>query len=626
MDDKIKILEEKLEKATDYKEKIELLKALSDTFRKQDINQAISYIKTAISLSLIEKEENDFIDLQIHSIELFLHSKDYKEAFNALEGIQALSDEKKSEKQKARIYYCYGSVYMNLLEYEKAYLALKKSLEIYEKIKYVEGQITAIAGLAGVYNSLGEYKKSIEYYLSAISLTTNMETYSRLYNNIGNVYLDNNDLVHAKDYFIKALHLKKELGSIVHIPNTLINLINLSLSKGEIQQVNIYLNELTELSLKLNSAAVILEIKNVTIQLAIVENDLDRALMLLPELLELVERAEGKEKFKESYKLAVKIYKKTKDFEKALYFHEKLKELDTVENIADAKSKIEKISLSNEMEIIKKQNEIDHLKNVEIKTAYDEINSSLRYAKRIQYASMTEVSDFDDKRTAGFFYFEPKDIVGGDFFFTYTGESFSYFAVADCTGHGVPGALLSMLGSGLLRQIVLSNAGLSPNLILEKMHKQIQQSLKKDNGNAPADGMDMALIKIDFDKKRLEYSGANRPLLLFKKDEIIEIKADKNCLGGINTNETLTFTNHSFDIEKGNRVYLYSDGMVDQFGGEKKKKLGTARLKEFILETIKMRSINKDSNRFFDMMAAWKKNMEQTDDITMMGIEIVKIS
>jgi len=623
MVEKIKILETELEKATDYREKIELLYQLSVIYKGIDIHQALSY---SVEASVLAKGNNDLIEYARHRIlyvEICLGQGNYEELFEILEEVDVILEKQTNIELIYRVTFCRASIYKNLFYYEKSYKLFSESLEIAEKLDNKKMQKKSLGGLAAVFYGLKEFDKAIVYCSKGLEVVETRELEASLHNNIASCYFEIRSYEKALKHLLVALKIKRDLNQHLAVTTTLINLIDVCIATHQLSEAEAYLTELIQIAKVINTVKTNLRTAEKVIRLTIAKDPSRLPFSELEEMLKLAKNFDDKETLKIVFKATYDVYKMSGNFERALYYFEELKKIEEQAKIAETKSKIEGTKLLSQIEIIKKDAEIEHLKNVEIKNAYEEIQASLRYAKRIQIASLSTLTEFKSPFYNGFRGFSPKDIVSGDFYFGFVNDQVSFIAVADCTGHGVPGALLSMLGSSLLRQIIFLNDDSTCGFYLDELHRQIRNVLQQQDPNSPSDGMDIALIKIDFNKMKLEYAGANRPLLGIKKGELFEIKPDKFSIGGIYSSHDLNFKNNIVEIEPLDRFYIYSDGVTDQFGGEKNKKFGSVRLKDFFLNTIKDEGgISSQGTKLFNLLNAWMGNNSQTDDITMIGFEI----
>lgn len=261
-------------------------------------------------------------------------------------------------------------------------------------------------------------------------------------------------------------------------------------------------------------------------------------------------------------------------------------------------------------------------KNILVEQKNRDITDSINYAKRIQEAILPLESQILKNLPASFVLFKPRDIVSGDFYWYAHIEGKNILALVDCTGHGVPGAFMSMIGNSLLNEIVYEKKIYEPAKILNYLNEGVRMSLKQDQqNNETHDGMDVALISIE--GKKLEYSGAHRPLYLIREGTLQEIAADKFPIGGIQSENSRKFKNHVLDLQTNDTLYMFSDGYVDQFGGEKGKKFMSKRFQELLL-SIQEKSAGEQKEILNHTIISWKKNIEQVDDILVIGVKIGK--
>lgn len=252
-----------------------------------------------------------------------------------------------------------------------------------------------------------------------------------------------------------------------------------------------------------------------------------------------------------------------------------------------------------------------------------EITDSIHYAKRIQQAILPADGTIEKALPDSFVLYKPKDVVSGDFYAFFETADCILLAAADCTGHGVPGAFMSMIGKEQLSHIIIEKGVTQPAEILNQLHRGIQKALNQNKGAADEtrDGMDIAICKIEPGKGKLEYAGANRSLWLMRRDGHSEIKANKQPIGGLETEYRTEFTNHEIEFEKGDCIYMFSDGYADQFGGEKGKKY---MLKNFqkLIESISNLPMPQQKEKINESYLAWKGNHEQVDDVLVIGVRL----
>lgn len=271
-------------------------------------------------------------------------------------------------------------------------------------------------------------------------------------------------------------------------------------------------------------------------------------------------------------------------------------------------------------EILAKNHDLSR-KNELIGEQKREITSSIEYAKNIQSAMLPAMSDFKRLFPSSFVFFRPRDIVSGDFYFVSGNEEHALLAVADCTGHGVPGALMSMIGMEKLRDA----AGRSsvPGEMLSHLNRAVKSSLQQE-GAEVQDGMDIVLCRLDRTTMRLAVAGANRPLWIIKNGVLAEYKTEKTAIGGI-TPVDYQFNTENILLESGDMIYLFSDGFADQFGGEGKggggKKFTIRRLRE-LLTGLSQLPVEEQFVGLQTAFDGWKDGLEQIDDVLVIGIRV----
>ncbi len=286
------------------------------------------------------------------------------------------------------------------------------------------------------------------------------------------------------------------------------------------------------------------------------------------------------------------------------------------ERTRELREEKEKVEVINK-EVIQQKAEIEN-KNIEI-------TDSIKYAKNIQEALLPSLVATEKSFTDSFILYLPKDIVSGDFFWHSKHNDIHYIAAADCTGHGVPGAFMSIVGNNLLHEIINQRNISKPGDILLELHKGVKIALNQNNKESERrDGMDIALCAIDLKQNRIEYAGANRPLWLFRKDkgyEIEIIKPTKHPIGGLELEDKRVYENHEISYETGDTFYIFSDGFADQFGGPKGKKFMLSNMQNLIKENID-RSMKDQKANIANAFKLWKDNLEQVDDVLLIGIRL----
>jgi PAS domain S-box-containing protein len=268
-----------------------------------------------------------------------------------------------------------------------------------------------------------------------------------------------------------------------------------------------------------------------------------------------------------------------------------------------------------------------------------DIHDSIEYSRRIQRSFLLDEKEIRFHQNEGFIFFQPRESVSGDFywFINYVlnrqiisesgtvyepGSRILAVAAVDCTGHGVPGAFISMIGNTLLEQTIRNENFRSPAAVLDHVNAGLKKHLNKNNDGSPLrDGMDMALCCIDFDGLQLEFAGANNPCYLIRNGNLMVLSAESQALTASTDIPVKPFSNQKVKLEKGDCLYLFSDGYADQFGGPRGKKFMSKKFKEYLLE-IHLQPMDLQKTLLKETFEKWKGDLDQTDDVLVIGVRV----
>lgn len=260
--------------------------------------------------------------------------------------------------------------------------------------------------------------------------------------------------------------------------------------------------------------------------------------------------------------------------------------------------------------------------NVELEQKTKDITDSIRYAKRIQMAILPDIGMLKKNFAESFVFYQPRDIVSGDFYWFAENDTMFFIAVADCTGHGVPGAFMSMISSTLINKVVFDLGHTRPSEILKHLNSEIKVSLhQQDSIDSSHDGVDIALCVIDKENRVLRFSGAGRPLLHVHAQQLEIYKTNRGGLGGVYNKSVPGFDEVVLPLEKGDCFYMYSDGYTDQFGGAHEHKFSSRALRGLV-SSISGLSMNEQEKHVSEAFNTWKGNEEQCDDVLVIGFRI----
>lgn len=289
------------------------------------------------------------------------------------------------------------------------------------------------------------------------------------------------------------------------------------------------------------------------------------------------------------------------------------------DELAESERILEQKVKERTAEVVRQKEEIER-QSEKLEELYKDVTDSIRYAKRLQDSILPPSSYIERLLPESFVLFKPKDIVSGDFYWMSETEDKILFSAVDCTGHGVPGAFMSLIGANALNQIINTKED-NPAHILNELNRLSSEALNKsEEGIKVRDGMDLALCAISKDMKSLEYAGANNPLYLIRDGEISVTKADKFAIASFEDGKH-QYTNNKFELKKGDTIYIFSDGYADQFGGVKGKKFMYRQFRELLI-SIKDESMTKQEEILNDKIEEWKGSFEQVDDILVIGVRV----
>nr|AOE12546.1 hypothetical protein [uncultured bacterium]CCF99360.1 serine/threonine protein kinases [uncultured Cytophagia bacterium] len=565
---------------------------------------------------------------------------------------------------------------------EKALEYFLKILEIKKELGDKQGMGVSYNNIGNIYKNQGNYEKALEYYSKSLVIREEIgdkKGVGSSYNNIGIIYKDQDNLEKALEYYSKSLAIKEEIGDKKGMGNTCNNIGLIYQNQGNYEKaLECYLKSLAIREEIGDKQGMAYSYGNIGL-IYKDQGNYEKALEYLLKSKNILQEVNTIKDLDETSEALSEVYKKLGKYKQAL----EMKELymETKDSIAkmDAEEELYKFEVDKEYELKKQADSILHADEIiiqqvenlakeeqlksekqrrtgllvivglvlmslgfvfvqlrktraqkvviegqheKLNQSHREITDSINYAKRIQDALMTSAVYIKDVLPESFILFKPKDVVSGDFYWVYRSPKGQiYFTVADCTGHGVPGAFMSMIGTSLLNEFIIENNIEDTAEILTKMREQIIKSLdQKGLQGENKDGMDMALCKYDPKKGTVQYSGAYNPLLHISKNEINQLKGDSQPVG-LHTGKKLPFTNKEIQVSKGDMLYIYSDGFPDQFGGEKGKKYLSGKFKKFLL-SISDKPIDEQNTLIEAEFTNWIGDHEQIDDVCVMGVRI----
>jgi len=525
--------------------------------------------------------------------------------------------------------------YQNLTNYSEAMRFAIESRELYKVVDDKRGEAACLNILGGVYNFLGDLKKRLETNIECLelrrSIADDRAVLSSL-NNIGDTYLSMKDFENALSYFFKCLKFDNLSDNILAIVKCNIAETYFYLNKLELS--NTYVDEGLKHAIVSDYYQIIIAAHILKARISILNKNYKEAILNLDNASKVLSEKDSKEQQFEAYQLYSEVYHHIEDYEKAFLFlnkHNELKDAVLSENNAQKMKKIEfdfqLKSITTEAKQIKEKNElltraftqIESQSN-EIKAKNNAITDSIHYAKRIQRAILPENEKVQKCLQDHFIFYQPKDIVSGDFYWVEQVGDNVVFGVIDCTGHGVPGAFVSLIANNALNKVVLEQGITKPGTIINEVNSIITELFMRSEENI-RDGMDMGICCWNKKENTFQFAGAYNSLFVYRDNKLTEIKGNRESVGASIFNHEKDFVNHQVDIIKGDLIYLSTDGLPDQFGGRFGKKLKWKGFRKLLSEIAEI-PIGKQQIKLTEFFEDWKGNLEQLDDICVLAVKI----
>jgi serine phosphatase RsbU (regulator of sigma subunit) len=519
-----------------------------------------------------------------------------------------------------------GSVYDTYGDYNKAIESCHKAVRICEKNGYEVEEADALAIIGQINMRIGDYQKAIESFEETLRIRSGFNdrmAMSSSYNLLARAHLLNNNFSQSEEYYNKSLELRKETGDTKGLTWTLLGLATLNEKKGDFQKAIHFYRQGLELNKEFQDKRYQLICNTGLSKILIKSGDENTAEVMLNESIGIAKEIHSKPVLADVCLVLSQLHEKKNDFKKSLEYYKEYNRLQESVNTTETANKLKNQQIAFSIEKAQKEAEIYQLRNVELKNAYDEVEKknreivdSINYARRIQRGILPSEELLKKLLPESMLFYLPRDIVSGDFYWLNQYENKIFFTAADCTGHGVPGALLSIIGKiGLDRAI--NEFGLTtPSLILDKLAVLLKETFAS-SGSLMKDGMDIALCAYDPDEKTLEFAGARNSLFLLRDHELIVYKADRQSIES--SDELRPFTNHTIKLKKEDVVYIFSDGYCDQFGGPENKKFMTKNLKSLVTE-IFQKPVSEQKSILENRFLEWKGGNEQIDDVCILGV------
>lgn len=632
-------LELELRKVEAPKEQIKILIQIADEYSVDNAEKVLSTSEKALKLSKKVNDTLSMMECHYQIASAYLDIGNYEKSIDNYRYLESLALTFHDKVFEAKAYYGNGVVNYYLGYLDEALKFWERELVIEKEINDSMGIALTLGNLSAIYVQTGDTIISLKYDEEALQIYREINDEEGIANalyNIAATYIELKRFDEALSYSKEALRLNKKTNKLKSISLSYLNIASIFTSLGELNMSNQYLDSAVAYAKELENLNELSEIYKNVADNYFKNNSFKKAYEYNDEYLDLYASLSKIENRSIVTEMNTKY--ETEKKEKANELLRKQGELDALE-ITSQRYKAYylfgglgvafvlliiifnrfKMSQKQKKQIEAQKMEVEHQKEL-IEEKSTEITDSINYAQRIQQALLKSEEHVSSHFPPHFILLKPKDIVSGDFYWAIEKQGYLYVAVSDCTGHGVPGAFMSMLGIAFLNEINSGENLLTPAEILDELRNRIIRELSQTGSlEGSKDGMDMCLIRLDKDYKEIEWAGANNPLYIVNGSEVKEIKADRQPVAFYDFSKP--FTNHSITIEEPSCLYMFSDGYVDQFGGNKGKKFKTKQYKELLLRIFNQ-DMDKQKVELNLTFENWRGDLEQIDDVCVVGLRI----
>jgi tetratricopeptide (TPR) repeat protein/serine phosphatase RsbU (regulator of sigma subunit) len=645
-----------------------------------DYDEAVTYLDSALA---IREKLNDTLGSAKTLNNLGLAYFNVGEVRTAIEHYKRSYDKRKETSDKkgaSNTLMNIGLCFRTIGEFSTAMIYFSEALQMAELLKDRDLTASAYQNIAILFSDQKRYEKALDYHLIALKVKReggNKKAIANAMGNVGTTYQNLKKYDKALQYQLEALKLREEINDKKGIGTTSNNIAELFIDLEEYKKAQQYCEKSLAIREEINDRT---GVASALANLARVFEKLGRiqdAINTLEKSTREFELLESNTLLTSNYRNLALLYSQQNNFKKAFENQLKYSNLNdslfqesSFRQIAELQTKYESEKKEKEIELLNKENEIKEQRNKKttsllyaicigalivgyviynryqfkqkanrkLELAYSEIEAknkditdSIVYAKRIQDAILPSSEQLKASLPYGFVLFKPKDIVSGDFYWAEVIESISgdrifIFSAVDCTGHGVPGAFLSMVGSSLLTQTVYERGITTPSKILDDLNVSLKGLLIKGRqGEEVKDGMDIAVCSFNDKTGELQYAAAFNPMFIVRRGSagelrLEEIKANKQSIGITDDTAIVPFTNNTLHLNKGDCVYIFTDGFADQFGGPEGKKYKYNQFKELLL-SVNTLTPGEQKQKIEESFVTWKGEFEQVDDVLVIGLK-----
>ncbi len=603
----------------------------------------------------------------------YMDMGNYKDALTYMHKGVKLKEEVGEKKGMSSGFNNIGNLYYFQGKYKEALANHLKSLKLKEELNDKVGISMSYNNIGLVFYGQAKIDEALIYYKKAAAIQEELNDQQGLgntYNNIGSIYSDRGKFNDALLYDLKGMKARESVGEKSGMAQSYSNVGMVYLNQKKLQQALPYFLKSFKLAQQIGNKKLMAEATNSLSQYYEEKKDYAQALKYSDEQLTYSKEFDFKEGIRNSYANYSSIYQKLGQYDKAIIYTKMLHSLqdsllnkDNFKQVTELNTKYETdkkekaiLLLTKDQELTEKTlkeqrllgwglvgglallfisvfsiyrrykfkqraNFILEKQKTEIENKNLLITDSIDYAKSIQEIVLPNAEKVRLLFPESFVLYKPKSVVSGDFYWITKMDSKLICAVTDCTGHGVPGAFMSLLGFNMLENVVKKNKIIQPSKILDSLNQEVVMRLTQiESIEEMKHGMDIALISIDTKTNLLEYAGAHNHIYIVREQELIEIRADNRTIGFDNKNNTILYKNKSMELKKGDMIYLFTDGFPDQFGGPQRKKFYYGPFRTLLISVSSL-SPSEQFSKIEEAYLKWQgERVEQIDDILVMGI------
>jgi len=543
-----------------------------------------------------------------------------------------------------------GMVHSKLGKYSLAKKYYKKSLKIKEDNKLIRGVSYSCNNLGDICLAQKEYDEALFYYERALKIREDIKDsvlIAYTLSSIGSLYTAMNNLKWGQEYFLKSIEIKEKTNNRQGIAKTLVEIGKLDIKRRKYSTARKNLLKALKIAQKIEILPVVQDCYHQLYIISEKENNPRKALDYFKKYAILKDSLQNAKHVNE-IETRYQVSKKQEEVDKQKMLNEKQVEEAQKQSTrlkflmggvfallllaaffiwnikqkknANAKLSKQKAEVEQQREEINAQHEEIYQQNMALTEHENEITGSIQYAQNIQKAILPSDELISSMLNEHFILYLPKDIVSGDFYWLKQIKNFTIVVVADCTGHGVPGAFMSMLGSSFLSEIITRRSLDSAGQNLDRLRSKIKKALKQTGEEGSSrDGMDLSLFIIDNESLELQFSGAYNSLIIIRNEELIQLKADRQPVAIYSIEKP--FSTQKLQLQKGDCIYAFSDGFADQFGGELGKKYKTSNFKK-LLKKISHKPMTEQNLLLNQVFHDWRGTSSQIDDVLVMGMRV----